>query len=129
MSPTSNDQVSALSADEVRLSDGRVARVRDADPAADQRCDVLLLQSRFFRSGGLDQIEGARARAVLAIAEIDGEPVSWPPCRPGREELRAYLSRFTGADVEALATAYSKANPGPTMQLLRTGPRRGRVMA
>jgi len=43
--------------------------------------------------------------------------------------LRAYLGTFTGADIEALASAYNAANPGAVTQLLRLGPRRDRVMA
>ncbi len=119
----------SVTADEVRLSDGRLARVRAADPAADRRIDVLMLQCRFLRSGRMNPLEGARARAVLSIIEIDGEPLPWPPCRPSHTDLTAYLNRFTAADVEALAVAYSVANPGKMTQLLRTGPRRGRVLA
>ncbi len=129
MPPTRNDQAPALSADEVRLSDGRVARVRDADPAGDRRIDLLLLQCRFLRGGEVNPLVGGIARAVLSIIEIDGEPVPWPPCRPRYADLRAYLNRFTGAELEAIAEAYSVANPGAITQLLRTGPRRGRVMA
>jgi len=119
----------SVTADEVRLSDGRRARVRDADPAADRRIDLLLLQARFMRGGALNPLVGALARAVLSIVEIDGEPLPWPPCRPRHADLTAYLNRFTGADVEALALAYDAANLGKMTQLLRTGPRRGRVMA
>ena len=103
-------------ADEVRLSDGRVARVRDADPSADRRIDLLLLQARFMRGGAINPLVGARARAVLSIVEIDGEPLPWPPCRPRHADLTAYLNRFTGADVEALALAYNAANPGKMTQ-------------
>jgi len=119
----------SVTADEVRLSDGSRARVRDADPAADRRIDLLLLQARFFRGGRIDPLEGARARAVLSVIEIDGQPIPWPPCLPRPEALRAYLGTFTGADIEALASAYNAANPGAVTQLLRLGPRRDRVMA
>ncbi len=119
----------SVTAAEVRLSEGRRARVRDADPAADRRIDLLLLQARFMRGGAINPIIGARARAILAITEIDGEAVAWPPCRPTHDALRAYLARFTAEDCEALALAYTAANPGATTQLLTTGLRRHRVMA
>jgi len=88
-----------------------------------------MLQCRFLRSGRMNPLEGARARAVLSIIEIDGEPLPWPPCRPSHAALTAYFNRFTAEDLESLAVAYSAANPGATTQLLSTGPRRGRVMA
>jgi len=119
----------SVAAAEFRLSNGCLARVRDADPAADRRIDLLLLQARFMRGGAINPLVGARARAVLSIVEIDGEPLPWPPCRPRHADLTAYLNRFTGADVEALALSYNAANPDKMTQLLRTGPRRGRVMA
>ncbi len=110
----------ALLSDEVRLSDGRRARLRGPDPAADRRTDVLLLQARLFRGGRLDPIEGAAFRCVLAIAEIDGEPVPWPPVRATREALRGYLARFTTDDLDALAGCYDRLNPLLT-PLLRFG--------
>jgi len=116
-------------ADEVRLSDGRRARVRDADPAADRRIDVLMLQCRFLRGGQLNPLVGTRARVVLSIVEIDGEAVPWPPCQPTHAALTAYFNKFTAEDLEALAVAYSAANSGATTQLLSTGLRRHRVMA
>lgn len=129
--PSSAGAAGALAASEVRLFDGRVARVRAADPAADRRSDLLLLQCRFFRGGHLDPLTGARARVVLSISEIDGEPVAWPPCRPTRDGVRAYLASFTPEDVEALAGAYNAANPGAITQILRPGRRgapRGRML-
>jgi len=119
----------SVTANEVRLSDGRIARVREADPAADRRIDVLMLQCRFLRSGRMNPLEGARARAVLSIIEIDGEPAPWPPCRPSHADLTSYFNRFTAEDVEQLAVVYDAANPGARMQLLNTGRRRGRVLA
>ncbi len=118
-------------ADEVRLSDGRVARIRDADPAHDRAIDLLMLQCRFMRGGQLNPLVGARARAVLSITEIDGEPVAWPPCTPTHGALTAYLNKFAFEDCEALAAAYNHANPGGVTQLLRPGRRgaaRGRML-
>ncbi len=120
---------SPVAVDEVRLSDGRLARVRGADPAADRRIDLLLLQARFMRGGAINPLVGTRARVVLSIVEIDGEAVPWPPCHPSHAALTAYLNKFTAEDLESLAVAYSAANPGATTQLLSTGLRRHRVMA
>ena len=119
----------AVMADEVRLSDGRRARVRGADPAGDRRIDLLMLQCRFLRGGQLNPLVGTRARVVLSIVEIDGEAVPWPPCHPSHAALTAYFTKFTAEDLEALAVAYSAANSGATTQLLSTGLRRHRVMA
>lgn len=116
----------SVTADEVRLSNGRRVRLRGPDPAADRRTDLLLLGARLFRGGRLDPIEGAAFRCVLAIAEIDGEPVPWPPVRPTREALRAYLARFSTADLDALAGCYERFNDGALTPLLRFG-RQGRV--
>ncbi len=113
----------------VLLSDGRLARVRDADPAADRGIDLLMLQCRFLRGGQLNPLVGTRARVVLSIVEIDGLAGAWPPCVATHAALTAYFNRFTAEDLEALAVVYSAANPGKMTQLLRTGPRRGRVMA
>lgn len=113
-------------AGEVRLSDGRLARLRDPDPVADRRSDLLLLQARIFRGGRLDPIEGASFRCVLAIATMDGEPVPWPPVRPTREALRAYIARFSKADIEVLAQCYDRLNDGAHTRLLRFE-RQGRV--
>ena len=105
----------------VLLSDGRRARVRDADPAADRRADLFALQARLYKSGRINPMDGTAVRVVLSIVEIDGQAVPFPPCRPTREALQAYLKSFTRADLEALATAYDKANPGQVQQLLRPG--------
>ncbi len=123
--PSSTD----AGADEVRLSDGRLARVRGADPVADRRTDILLLQCRFMRGGQINPLVGTRARVVLSIVEIDGEQLAWPPCRPTHAALTAYFNRFTAEDLESLAVAYSAVNSGATTQLLTTGLRRHRVMA
>jgi len=120
---------SPVAVDEVRLSDGRLARVRGADPAGDRRIDLLMLQCRFLRGGQLNPLVGTRARVVLSIVEIDGEAVPWPPCHPSHAALTAYFNKFTAEDLEALAVAYSAANSGATTQLLSTGLRRHRVMA
>ncbi len=127
--PPTREQTSDAAADEVRLCDGRLARVRVADPAADRRIDLLLLQCRFMRGGQIPPLVGARARAVLSIVELDGKPLDWPPCKPTHDALRAYLAGFGAQDCEALAVAYSAANPGAKTQLLTTGLRRHRVMA
>jgi hypothetical protein len=113
--------------DEVRLSDGRLVCVRGADPAADRRADLFALQARLYKSGRINPLDGTAVRVVLSIVEIDGQAVPFPPCRPTREALQAYLKGFTRADLEALATAYDNANPGHAQQLLRpcshAGPR------
>ncbi len=111
----------AAAVDEVMLSDGRVVRVRAADPAADRRADLFALQARLYRGGHIHPMDGTTIRVVLAISEIDGQTVPFPPCQPTREGVTAYLRRFTRADLEALATAYSDVNPGQVQQLLRPG--------
>jgi len=128
--PPTREQTSDVAADEVCLSDGRLARLRGADPAADRRIDLLMLQCRFMRGGQLNRLVGTRARVVLSIVEIDDEPLPWPPCVATHAALTAYFNKFTAQDCEALAVAYSAANPGATTQLLSTGRvRRGRVTA
>ncbi len=111
----------ASAPDEVRLSDGRLARIRAADPAADRRADLFALQARLYQGGRINPLDGTAVRVALAIVEIDGQAVPFPPCRPTREALRAYLKGFTRADMDALATAYSNANPGQVQQLRRPG--------
>lgn len=132
MPPTREQTPDVAAADEVRLSDGRLAHVRGADAAADRRIDLLLLQCRFMRGGRINPpLMGARARAVLSIVAIDDEPLAWPPCQATHDALTAYFRRFSGADVEALALAYNHANPGGVTQLLRPGRRgaaRGRML-
>ncbi len=110
-----------VAAGEVRLSDGRLARVRGADPAHDRAIDVLMLQARFMRGGRLNPLVGALARAVLSIVAIDDEALAWPPCQATHDALTAYLNQFTAEDCEKLALAYSAANPGAMTQLLDAG--------
>jgi len=110
-----------VAADELRLSDGRLARVRGADPAGDRRADLFAFQARLYKSGRINPMDGTAVRVVLSIVEIDGRAVPFPPCRPTREALQAYLKGFTRADLDALATAYDNANPGQVQQLLRPG--------
>ncbi len=110
-----------VASDEVRLSDGRLARVRAADAAADRRADLFALQARLYKSGRINPLDGTAVRVALSIVEIDGQAVPFPPCRPTREALQAYLKGFTRADLDALATAYDNANPGHAQQLLRPG--------
>ncbi len=110
-----------VAADEVRLSDGRRARVRGADPAADRRADLFALQARLYQGGRIHPLDGTAARMALAISEIDGQAVPFPPCQPTREALQGYLKGFTRADLETLAEVYSNANPGHVQQLLRPG--------
>jgi len=112
---------SPVAVDEVRLSDNRLARVRGADAAADRRADLFALQARLYKSGRINPLDGTAVRVVLSIVEIDGQAVPFPPCRPTREALQAYLKGFTRADLDALATAYNNANPGHAQQLLRPG--------
>jgi len=107
--------------DEVRLADGRLARVRGGDSAADRRADLFALQARLYKSGRINPMDGTAVRVVLSIVEIDGQAVPFPPCRPTREALQAYLKGFTRSDLDALATAYDNANPGHAQQLLRPG--------
>ncbi len=111
----------AVMADVVLLSNGRRACVRGADPAADRRADLFALQARLYKSGRINPLDGTAVRVVLSIVEIDGQAVPFPPCRPTREALQAYLKGFTRADLDALATAYDNANPGHAQQLLRPG--------
>ncbi len=119
--PPTREQTSDVADDEVRLSDGRLVRVRGADAAADRRADLFALQARLYKGGRINPLDGTAVRVALAISEIDGLAVPFPPCRPTREALQAYLKGFTRADLDALATAYNNANPGHAQQLLRPG--------
>jgi hypothetical protein len=118
------DDTGALSVNEVRLSDGRVARMRDADPAADRRTDLLLLQVGFYRGGRVDPLATAIFRVVLSITHIDDEPVPFPPVPARRDLLRAYAKTFTDDDLTHLCRCYTRLNRTLT-PLLRLG-RRGR---
>ncbi len=117
----------SVTADEVRLSDGRLARVREADPAADRRTDLLLLQAGFYRRGRVDALATAIFRVLLSITHIDGEPVPYPPVPCRRDRLRAYAGRFTDDDLTHLCRCYTRLNP--TLTPLMRLDRRGRVVA
>lgn len=119
------EEASVTADERVTLSDGRRVRVRAADPAADRRADLFALQARLYKSGRINPLDGTAVRVVLSIVEIDGQAVPFPPCRPTREALQAYLKGFTRADLDALATAYNNANPGHAQQLLRPGSHAG----
>ncbi len=118
------DDTGALLPNEVRLADGRLVRVRAADPAADRRVDLLLLQAGFYRGGCVDALATAIFRVLLSITHIDGAPVPYPPVPARRERLRAYAATFTDDDLTHLCRCYTRLNPTLT-PLLRLG-RRGR---
>jgi len=114
------DDTGALSVNEVRLSDGRVARVREAAPAADRRVDLMLLQTGFYRGGRVDPLATALFRVVLSITHIDDEPVPFPPVPARRDRLRAYAKTFTDEDLTRLCHCYNSRNPTLT-RVLRLG--------
>ncbi len=114
----------ALLANDVRLSDGRVARMRAAGLAADRRVDLLLLQAGFYRGGCVDALATAIFRVLLSITHIDGAPVPFPPVPARRDRLRAYAKTFTDDDLTHLCRCYTRLNPTLT-PLLCLG-RRGR---
>lgn len=113
------DEAGALSANEIRLSDGRVARMRDADASADRRTDLLLLQTGFYR-GGVDPFATALFRVVLSITHIDDVPVPFPPVPARRDRLGAYAKTFTNEDLTRLCHCYNSRNPTLT-RVLRLG--------
>lgn len=124
MSPTLDH--TPTPANEVRLSDGRLAHLRDADPAADHRTDLLLLQAGFYRGGRVDPLATAIFRVLLSITHIDDAPVPYPPVPCRRDRLRAYVATFTDDDLTHLCRCYTRLNPTLT-PLLRLD-RRGRVV-
>ncbi len=126
MKPPDRADASTLSVNEVRLSDERVATMREADPDADRRTDLLLLQAGFYRGGRVDALATAIFRVLLSITHIDGAPVPFPPVPARRDRLRAYAGRFTDDDLTHLCRCYTRLNPTLT-PLLRLD-RRGRVV-
>ena len=107
----------------VTLSDGRVARLTKPDPARERRSDLFALQARLGRGGFFDPIELTKLRVILAIVELDGVPVAWPPVSPQRARVRAYIATFSQQDLDRLVLAYSKVYETSVVPL----PPRGRV--
>ncbi len=95
----------ALEADEVFLSTGKVARVKKTNALHDVRVDQLVTQAG-YNAHGVDAVTGARFRAMLAVATIDGKPVEWP--RGQRQAMDAWVSRFTSGDAERLTNTYCR---------------------
>lgn len=124
-------QASADALDEagavVQLSNGRVVTMRGAEPAADRRVDLLLLQAGFYRGGCVDALATAIFRVLLSITHIDGAPVPFPPVPARRDRLRAYAATFTDDDFTHLCRCYTRLNP--TLTPLMRLDRRGRVVA
>lgn len=96
----------------LRLSDGRVARLRGHDRATDIRVDALLSRVGIITPHSADMMEVARYRALLSIRAIDGRPLSWPAAN--RPALQAFAAGFADEDQFALARAYKALNPVAT---------------
>jgi len=93
----------ALEQGEVYLSTGGVTRVKKTNALHDVRVDQLVTQAG-YNNHGVDAVTGARFRALLAVATIDGKPVVWP--RGQRQAMDSWISRFTSGDAERIIRAY-----------------------
>jgi len=108
------DQARVLADDEVRLSGGRIAKVRRTNALHDHRCDMLVVAAGFDRGGVINIPVHTRFRALLAVATIDRRPLRWP--RGRKVDMEAFLERFDSGDCERLAAAYEALNDSLTPQ-------------
>ncbi len=111
MPPTINDQAPAVSANEVRLSDGRVARLLDYDEARERRVGRLMLAAKVPHTIIATPVHAALL-ALLSIERLDGEVMHWP--KPTLEALDNFIQSFVPRDVDRLARRYRTMIPAGT---------------
>ena len=108
MPPASNDQAPALSVNEVRLSDGRVARLLDYDEARERRVGRLMLAAKLPHTIVLAPVQGALL-ALLSIGTLDGEVMQWP--EPRNQAIDDFIRGFVPRDVDMLVRRYAASRP------------------
>ncbi len=121
------DGARALAADEVRLSGGRIARVRRTNSLHDHRSDMLVVAAGFDKGGVPNAAVHTRFRALLAVATIDGRPLRWP--RGRKADMEVFLERFDSGDCEVVAIMYERLNENLTPHRVgHTGAAEGTAM-
>lgn len=102
----------ALAPDEVRLGDGRIARVRGYDFGHVAVVDALMTAAGYPRTGPLAVGAAVIHMALLvatSIETIDGCPLEWPT--PDADAIGAFLATLAPADIETIRARYVATIP------------------
>lgn len=110
MTVNSNALTNFAPADEVRLSDGRRARVQGYNPERTRFVAEFMTRTGFppVFSPAVVLVHGALL-ALAAVETIDGEPLAWP--EPTFAGVDGLVHTVLGADLEMLAQRYARSLP------------------
>ncbi len=100
----------SVTADQVRLSDGRRARVQSYNPQRTRFVAEFMTRTGFppMCSPAVVLVHGALL-ALAAVETIDGEPLAWPdPTFTGVDRL---MHSVRESDLEMLARRYARSLP------------------